>query len=655
MRLWQSRSLFERLVTSLGLVLLVSIGCGAWLSIRLGRESMRTQMRSELQSYAGSVLGGVEELLAHRRTDVRVWASLEAMEDVRTHDRDLRIETLLLRLQHEYAGAYHELSVLDSSLTVVASTQVARIDSRLDPRALGLTTQTQLPVPVLEGLSRVDGHRVYGIATPIRSQLLNEDIGWLVAFADWHAVEQKVRTTRVAGETENAGGFLILADSTGRILAGQPDLAQRAGVDSVFVAHLDSERRPIVETPGPHPYVTAWATGSTGGPARTWRMLALHDKKLAFEVVEIFVHGVFLAVLLGVLVAGVVSVSIARSVSQPVGRLVDATHRLARGELEHRVPEAGIRDLRELAQAFNAMAAELVDARGRLQAAWRKEELLLLRSQFLSQVSHELRTPVTAILNYTDILRDTSMPATDEERRSFLDIVYEQSRRLMRLINDLLDTAKIEAGTFHCNLQSVELPPVIQRTAGALRRIAAEKSVQLTVEVPSTLPLVHADAERIEQVLGNLLSNAVKFTPHNGRIAVAAEMTWSRRGTTLRQPRAESPGGFQAEVFAGLESDAPEGEQYIVVSVRDTGIGIPPADHLKIFQQFVQLGAPTSGRRGAGLGLAIAASIVVQHAGAIWLESEPGQGSTFRFSLPVASAPAWAAGASSPPATRNTQ
>lgn len=636
MRFWQSRSLFERLVTSLGLVLVLSIGCGAWLSIWLGRDSMRTQMGTELQSHAVSVLTGVEDLLEHRRTDARVWASIEAMEDVRTHDRDLRIETLLLRLQHEYAGAYRELTVLDSSLTVVASTRVERIDSRLDLRRLGLGERAHGTARVLEGLTRIEGQSAYCVATPIRSQLINEDIGWLVAFADWHAVEHKVRSTRVAGEAGDAAGFLVLADSTGRILAGHPDLAQRAGVDSAFVARLLREGAPLAETPGAHRCVAAWAAGRAAGPASSWRMIALHDKKLAFAVMDIFVHAVFLAVVLGLLVACVVSVRIARSVSQPVGRLVEATQRVAQGELEHRVPEEGVQDLRELARSFNVMAAELVDARERLQSAWRKEELLLLRSQFLSQVSHELRTPVTAILNYTDILRDKSMAATDEERSSFLDIVYEQSRRLMRLINDLLDTAKMEAGTFECNIQDVELPPVIQRTAGVVRRIAAEKGVQLSVEVPVTLPLVRADAERVEQVLSNLLGNAAKFTPAGGRIVVVAGMTRSRRAPAVAQPPAS--GASAAASFAGLESDVAEREQYVAVSVQDSGIGIPDADRVKIFKQFVQLSAPTSGRRGAGLGLTIAASIVVQHGGAIWVESQPGHGSTFHFTLPAAGA-----------------
>src|SRR5262245_20263415 len=120
MQVLRSRSLFERLVTSLGIVLLVSFGCGALLAIRLGRASMRNQVASQLQGHAQSVLSAVDELLSQRRTDVRVWASLDVMDDVRSRDRDFRIETLLLRLAHEYAGANHELAVLDSSGVVVA-------------------------------------------------------------------------------------------------------------------------------------------------------------------------------------------------------------------------------------------------------------------------------------------------------------------------------------------------------------------------------------------------------------------------------------------------------------------------------------------------------------------------------------------------------
>src|SRR5262249_59089550 len=116
----------------------VSFGCGALLAIRLGRESMQNQVASQLQGHAQSVLSAVEELLSQRRTDVRVWASLDVMDDVRSRDRDFRIETLLLRLEHEYAGAYRELSVLDSNGVIVASTEVGRVDSKMDPHAMGL-------------------------------------------------------------------------------------------------------------------------------------------------------------------------------------------------------------------------------------------------------------------------------------------------------------------------------------------------------------------------------------------------------------------------------------------------------------------------------------------------------------------------------------
>src|SRR5262249_14713857 len=154
------------------------------------------------------------------------------------------------------------------------------------------------------------------------------------------------------------------------------------------------------------------------------------------------------------------------------------------------------------------------------------------------------------------------------------DILWEQSRRLMRLVNDLLDTAKIEAGTFHCAFQDTEIPPVIAHSIRAVQQLAQKRQVHLETTIPNTLPLVRADPERLQRVVVNLVGNAIKFTPPGGRVDVTAEFARSRRhGRTSTAGSESPPTAAESPPFAGLESDEPGLNEYVAVEIRDSGIG----------------------------------------------------------------------------------
>ena len=199
-----------------------------------------------------------------------------------------------------------------------------------------------------------------------------------------------------------------------------------------------------------------------------------------------------------------------------------------------------------------------------------------------------------------------------------------QAERLTRLISDLLDLSKIEAGEFQCHLRSIELEEVVRPVLETLRRISDEKSVTLVDEVGDDTPTILADFDRLSQVVTNLIDNALKFTPEGGTITVGAHLSERRR-----------EGG--AKDFAGMEADTPEAGSYLVVTVQDTGMGIRPEDQKRIFEKFGQVGnVLTDKPQGTGLGLTICGTIIVQHGGALWVDSEPGEGSRFSFSVPVA-------------------
>jgi signal transduction histidine kinase len=223
------------------------------------------------------------------------------------------------------------------------------------------------------------------------------------------------------------------------------------------------------------------------------------------------------------------------------------------------------------------------------------------KSQFLANMSHELRTPLNAILGYTELIVDRIYGEVPEKISEVLERVQKSGRHLLGLINDVLDLSKIEAGQLTLGVNDYSFGDVVQAVASAVESLAAEKRLQMTVDVAAGLPIGHGDERRITQVLLNLVGNAIKFT-EKGQVAVRV---------------VNSGGAF-------------------VVSVADTGPGIAEADRQKIFEEFQQVdSSSTRTKGGTGLGLAIAKHIVEMHGGRIWVESTVGRGSTFFFSVPV--------------------
>ncbi|MEK6666012.1 MAG: ATP-binding protein, partial [candidate division NC10 bacterium] len=223
------------------------------------------------------------------------------------------------------------------------------------------------------------------------------------------------------------------------------------------------------------------------------------------------------------------------------------------------------------------------------------------KSQFLANMSHELRTPLNAILGYTELILDGIYGEAPKKIQDVMERVDKSGRHLLGLINDVLDLSKIEAGQLTLALNDYSMKEVVQTVMTAVEALAAEKKLALKIEVAPDLPPGKGDERRITQILLNLVGNAIKFT-ETGEVRIQA---------TTR-----------------------DGE--FVVSVADTGPGIAPADQQKIFEEFQQAdSSSTREKGGTGLGLSIAKRIIELHGGRIWVESSPGKGSTFSFTLPV--------------------
>jgi signal transduction histidine kinase len=229
------------------------------------------------------------------------------------------------------------------------------------------------------------------------------------------------------------------------------------------------------------------------------------------------------------------------------------------------------------------------------------EEASQHKSQFLANMSHELRTPLNAILGYTELMADGAYGEPSEKMLGILKRLEANGKHLLGLINDVLDLSKIEAGQLVLELSDYSVQDIAQTVRSTLEPLATDKKLAFKLELAHELPPGHGDGRRLTQVLINLVGNAIKFTDA-GEVAIKAEA---------------SNGSFH-------------------VSVRDTGPGISAVDQAKLFQEFQQAdNAITRKKGGTGLGLAISKRIIEMHGGKIWVESQPGQGSTFAFMLPV--------------------
>ncbi len=268
-----------------------------------------------------------------------------------------------------------------------------------------------------------------------------------------------------------------------------------------------------------------------------------------------------------------------------------------------------------------------------------------MKTDFISTVSHELRTPLTAVLGFAKVIermleREVTPRLPSEERevqatmqriQNNLEIIVNEGYRLTRLINDVLDVAKMEAGKVEWHMGQVNMVEVINRSVAATRPLAESKKVALKVDIAEALPTVYADGDRLIQVVTNLLSNALKFTDGGFVEARAARIQ-------IRKPEESRLLGAHAPQLSPGE--------WLLVSVADTGIGIDEENFSKVFERFQQVGDTLTDRpKGTGLGLTICQEIVAHHKGFIWLESTVGVGSTFSFVLPLAVSAPEAAGA----------
>lgn len=292
--------------------------------------------------------------------------------------------------------------------------------------------------------------------------------------------------------------------------------------------------------------------------------------------------GGFFGILFGVLTS--------RNLTAPLSRVAEAARAIGARDLSRRVQVTGSDEVREVAQAFNEMAAGL-------------EQAETLRRNLVADVAHELRTPLSVLQGNLRAILDDVYPLDKSE----VARLYDQTRLLGRLVNDLRELAEAEAGQLELNLQPIDLAKLIADTVATFAPVAEAEDVTLSTQIPGDLPPVPADSARIVQVLHNLLANALRHTPAGGTISLRA--------------------GFDAGEYGR-----------VWLAVQDTGEGIPPEHLSHVFDRFYRADpARSRSAGGAGLGLAIVRAIVESHGGQVSVASDgvPGGGSTFTVRLPI--------------------
>ena len=379
-----------------------------------------------------------------------------------------------------------------------------------------------------------------------------------------------------------------------------------------------------------------------------WTLIIHVPTRVAFAPAVELRNVTIIILLLLIAPALLISFLFSKTITNPITKLRDATTKIGKGEYGHRIKIKTGDEIETLSDAFNTLSLNLKksqeelqnysinlekkvklrtkeldrkikeseesriatlniledvnETREKLEKAYAELKTLdVMKGDFMNIAAHELKTPLIPIIGYVDLLTKEYLGKLNEEQKKILGTIMKNSIRLQKLIQDVLDITKLESRVMKFEMKNIQIKDVIKDSVKNMKLFAIEKNLDLSYDVENDLPLIRGDKNRLSQVFGDLIDNAIKFTDA-GSINITAKRNANR----------------------------------ILVSVKDTGIGIDKNFMPKIFQKFQQ--ADTTAKRkysGTGLGLAICKEIIEHHDGKIWVESKPGNGSKFIFSLPV--------------------
>ncbi|MEO7803319.1 MAG: HAMP domain-containing sensor histidine kinase [Actinomycetota bacterium] len=450
------------------------------------------------------------------------------------------------------------------------------------------------------GSLEIGGRRSLAIAAPICSRVDPcTPVGVAIVATDL----ERLATQAAGGPQKRSHAGLTIFDTAGKVLA-KTDATPGKPV-SVRISGDTLVRR--TEKVGDTEVHTLYSTYEVQGNPVGMIALSLPSAP-AFASVR---GAAFrLVVILLFALAGIITVGalLSRFILAQTRPLLATNRALGQGDLSARAPVVTNDEIGELASGLNQMADQLQASYETLESRveQRTEEiqrLLRERTEFFASLSHELRTPIALVISHGEMLIDPDFRKTQRAIEARGEVIRDSGQQLLAVVNDILDLARLEAGSVRVEIRDVSLAEVLAGLLATLRGLASAADIKLQVDVPATLPAVRADAARMREVILNLVDNAVKYTPRRGTVRVSL---------TAEQER-------------------------VSLSVADTGVGIPPEAQEHIFQPFFRAGG-TETQRGefsTGLGLAIAKKLVEAQSGEISFQSQLGQGTVFTVSLPV--------------------
>lgn len=597
-------------------ILLITGGLQIYTNFRVHQDSLAATQHLVAQEAAQTISGFFQEKLSVLETTI----SLTNPSTASAQGQKQSLEEIL-NLQQ----SFHQLVLLDAQGRQLAgvsrreSDQEGQLNKQLSADVLAQLRQGQPYVspPYIDPSS---GDPILILAVPSMSAA-GDLQGLLAAEVSlkfvWEVVDQlSIGESGYAYIINRQGDLIAFADKA-RVLKGE-NVGQIEAVREFITSPSEGDMRPGGFYHGINGgnVIGTWVPLSTP----SWAIVTELPWQEAYQVVFIALIGTIVITLAMAALVGILGIFIARRLAVPLVDLTRTATRIAEGEVDLQAQVVGPLEVAGLATAFNSMTARMhqvmVDLEQRVDKRTAdlkraNEELSLakqaaedanrLKSQFLASMSHELRTPLNAILNFTRFFSKERYGTLTERQQELQQRVLSNAEHLLGTINDILDLSKIDAGRMELQYENIDLAAVLHDVTATATNLTHDKGLELKLNCPEELPTIRADKTRVRQILLNLISNAAKFTKQ-GEITI----------DTLVE------------------------DSSIRIAVQDTGIGIAPEHQALIFDEFRQVqGNLQREYQGSGLGLPICKRLVEMHGGRLWVESTPGVGSTFSFTLPI--------------------
>lgn len=408
---------------------------------------------------------------------------------------------------------------------------------------------------------------------------------------------------------------VLLVDTDGRVLADSADewRGERLPSLSQRLSSNDRASGSLVGPEGTRWEYIATPAGQVGSRGAAWVVVLAAPAQVTLSVLSDLGEGLLIAGGVAMVCSVLLAALISHSVARPMRRMAAVAQAIAAGDYEQRLDIRRPDEVRLLAESLEEMAHQIKDHQQALR-------------DLVVNISHDLKTPLTSVRGFAQALIEGAVH-DEAARQHAAGVIYDEAGRMVRMVEQLSEMARMEAGQLRLDRREIELTDLLNGIAQAMRPQFEAKGVALLTDVDE-LPHVLADGDRLAEVFTNLLDNALKYTPGGGRVQLKADRQSAEAASAMTvTPRR-----------ARLGSQMPHGGDWVAVSVSDTGCGIPAAELARIFERFYRVDKSRADRRGYGLGLAIAKQIVEAHDGLIGVESLEGLGTRFTVLLPVPAA-----------------